>query len=203
MSSKSNISLCSDTLGHLLWEPWWLKLMYRAPWHCQILHETPWFPPHLFLTCYIHTLHNIHEPNMQTQMISRRWVLDPFFEFPEFFSALYLHHSTMLYVPPFYGSIMLFSILNLLTWSPTMILVLYFTGMIIIQAYNRLNLVCRAVCVYRHTYRCREHEEWELKKSLFARLMDLWESYLSLSVNWVPSSQQKGAHFISTISADT
>ena len=70
----------------------------------------------------------------------------------------------MLYVPPFYGSIMLFSILNLLTWSPTMILVLYFTGMIITQAYNRLNLVCRGVRVYRHTYRCREHEEWELNR---------------------------------------
>ena len=42
MSSKSNISLCSDTLGHLLWECWWLKLVHQAPCHYWILHETPW-----------------------------------------------------------------------------------------------------------------------------------------------------------------
>lgn len=41
------------------------------------------------------------------------------------------------------------------------------------------------------------------KESFHMTYASLRESSLSLLVNCVPSSQQKGAHFISTIYADT
>lgn len=46
---------------------------------------------------------------------------------------------------------------------------------------------------------CKEHDKWEWNKSL----IHLWNSYLSLSVNSVQSSQQKRDHCVNTIYTDT
>ena len=148
MSSKSNISLCSDTLGHLLWECWWLKLVHQAPCHYWILHETPWptcrsrisniplqrrpWPSHLTSFSHASSIQCIILTNLTFKL---KWYQEHESYIPSLsslnFSQHYLLHSAMLYVQLFYGSIMFLSILNLLTWSPTVTLAWYFMGTII------------------------------------------------------------------------
>lgn len=80
VSSKSDIALCSDTGGHLLWEPWWLKLIHWAPGYCWIMHKAPrgsggghsqHSPPQKTLSLPLHLLptHDIHAMHTEVALI--------------------------------------------------------------------------------------------------------------------------------------